>query len=268
MARLAREGGGNFYFIEDARQIPDYFASELGETLDVVARDATFDVATGPGTRVSMLNDSRWTNARAWARASAGRPRVGTGRDAGVRRARRAARRRGYRRRRVPPDRPRGRLGARRAAMPPMRVEWTAAPADVDAAQPVNETRARRGRHAPGRQVPRRRTRGQPPRRLRTGGRGAPRRRRRAPPHGCERRGDRAPGRRARSRDRGVLVPDVRTTHEVGPRRRGLPALEPDGRRQGTANDTGVVSSGRPEALSSATGSHSRTAATARRPVS
>jgi hypothetical protein len=39
-----------------AAQIPDFFASELGEVLDVVARDVVFEVATGPGVRVTVLN--------------------------------------------------------------------------------------------------------------------------------------------------------------------------------------------------------------------
>jgi Ca-activated chloride channel family protein len=36
---LAREGGGNFYFLERPEQIPDLLASELGEVLETVARD-------------------------------------------------------------------------------------------------------------------------------------------------------------------------------------------------------------------------------------
>ena len=39
MAGIATHGGGHFYFIEQAQQIPDLLASELGEVLDVVARD-------------------------------------------------------------------------------------------------------------------------------------------------------------------------------------------------------------------------------------
>ena len=44
LARLATQGGGHFYFIEQARQIPDFFASELGEALEVTARDVVFEV--------------------------------------------------------------------------------------------------------------------------------------------------------------------------------------------------------------------------------
>jgi Ca-activated chloride channel homolog len=47
MQLIAEQGGGNFYYIEDARQIPDYITSEVGEALEVVARDVLVEVA-GP----------------------------------------------------------------------------------------------------------------------------------------------------------------------------------------------------------------------------
>lgn len=56
LSRIATEGGGHFYFIEKAQQIPDVFASELGETLEVVARDAVFEVACDPGVEAMVLN--------------------------------------------------------------------------------------------------------------------------------------------------------------------------------------------------------------------
>ena len=56
LSRIATEGGGHFYFIEHAQQIPDFFASELGETLEVVARDAVFEVACDPGVEATVLN--------------------------------------------------------------------------------------------------------------------------------------------------------------------------------------------------------------------
>jgi Ca-activated chloride channel family protein len=43
---MARAGGGNFYYIADARAIADYITSEVGEALDVVARDVTVEVTT------------------------------------------------------------------------------------------------------------------------------------------------------------------------------------------------------------------------------
>jgi Ca-activated chloride channel family protein len=39
LQRMATAGGGHFYFIETAAQIPDFLTSELGETLEVTARD-------------------------------------------------------------------------------------------------------------------------------------------------------------------------------------------------------------------------------------
>ena len=51
LQRLAADGGGHFYFIEQPQQIPDLLASELGETLEVVARDAVFEISGGAGRR-------------------------------------------------------------------------------------------------------------------------------------------------------------------------------------------------------------------------
>lgn len=56
LTALAAEGGGHFYFLEHPRQIPDAFASELGEVLEIVARDGVFEVVAGPGTEVALLN--------------------------------------------------------------------------------------------------------------------------------------------------------------------------------------------------------------------
>ena len=57
MSRLARDGGGNFYFIEQPAQIADFFTSELGETLDIVARDARLIVGGSDAIQVRCLND-------------------------------------------------------------------------------------------------------------------------------------------------------------------------------------------------------------------
>ena len=40
LSRIATAGGGHFYFIEHAKQIPDNLTSELGDALNIVARDA------------------------------------------------------------------------------------------------------------------------------------------------------------------------------------------------------------------------------------
>ena len=57
MSRLATDGGGHFYYIEKPAQIPDFFTSELGEALEVVARDARLVIGGGPGVDAGCLND-------------------------------------------------------------------------------------------------------------------------------------------------------------------------------------------------------------------
>ena len=52
---MADAGGGNFYLIEHAAQIPDQLASELGEALDIVVRDAVLEIETDPRVRVEPL---------------------------------------------------------------------------------------------------------------------------------------------------------------------------------------------------------------------
>ena len=55
LRRMANAGGGNFYFIEHAAQIPDLLASELGEALDIVVRDAVLEIETDPRVHVEPL---------------------------------------------------------------------------------------------------------------------------------------------------------------------------------------------------------------------
>lgn len=59
MSRLATEGGGHFYFIEHPAQIPDILTSELGESLDVVARDVRFVIWGGAGVSVVPMTGHR-----------------------------------------------------------------------------------------------------------------------------------------------------------------------------------------------------------------
>jgi Ca-activated chloride channel family protein len=59
LERMALEGGGNFYFIEDAKQIPDLLTSELGEILEVVARDVAIEVAAPSGVVLRALSEAR-----------------------------------------------------------------------------------------------------------------------------------------------------------------------------------------------------------------
>jgi Ca-activated chloride channel family protein len=56
LQRMADAGAGHFYFIERAVQIPDLFASELGETLEVVASGVTLTIETPDGLRAEVLN--------------------------------------------------------------------------------------------------------------------------------------------------------------------------------------------------------------------
>src|SRR4051794_12746489 len=53
---MATAGGGNFYYISDQRQIVDYITSEVGEALDVVARDVKLEVVTADGVTVESLS--------------------------------------------------------------------------------------------------------------------------------------------------------------------------------------------------------------------
>jgi hypothetical protein len=56
---MATAGGGNFYYIETATQIADFMTSELGEALDVVARDVRLEVGLPAGARLDVLGPER-----------------------------------------------------------------------------------------------------------------------------------------------------------------------------------------------------------------
>ena len=53
---IADAGGGHFYYIEQAAQIPDLMSSEVGETLEVVARDASLEVTMTAGMNVDSIS--------------------------------------------------------------------------------------------------------------------------------------------------------------------------------------------------------------------
>jgi Ca-activated chloride channel family protein len=57
LSRMATAGGGHFYFIERPKQIPDFLASELGETLEVVARDVVLQIDCDPGVDAMIVNE-------------------------------------------------------------------------------------------------------------------------------------------------------------------------------------------------------------------
>jgi Ca-activated chloride channel family protein len=133
LARLATEGGGHFYYIETARQIPDLLASELGETLEVVAHAACLEIVCGNGTDAAVINDFPVERAGALLRVQLGDLTAGqeltivvaiscSGRSAGDTAFVDC------------------RLTDRDAALYPgtLRVDWTAAIPGADEAQPVD----------------------------------------------------------------------------------------------------------------------------------
>ncbi len=56
---MADAGGGRFYFIESAAQIRDHITSEVGESLDVVARDVRVWIEAPEGVTVTALSAHR-----------------------------------------------------------------------------------------------------------------------------------------------------------------------------------------------------------------
>jgi Ca-activated chloride channel family protein len=60
---MAHEGGGNFYFIEGAAQIPEMLTGELGEALEVTLRGAALEVALPRGAEARPLNRFRFGRA-------------------------------------------------------------------------------------------------------------------------------------------------------------------------------------------------------------
>ena len=57
MSGMARAGGGNGYFIQRARQTGDMLTGELGESLEVVARQASMGLDLAPGVELQVLSD-------------------------------------------------------------------------------------------------------------------------------------------------------------------------------------------------------------------
>src|SRR6185503_20066440 len=56
LQEMTDAGGGHFYFIAGASEIPAAFASELGEALVVVASGVTLTIETPDGVNVELLN--------------------------------------------------------------------------------------------------------------------------------------------------------------------------------------------------------------------
>jgi hypothetical protein len=53
---MADAGGGHFYFIEHAAQIQDHIATEVGELLQVVVRDAVLELTAPDSVAIGMLS--------------------------------------------------------------------------------------------------------------------------------------------------------------------------------------------------------------------
>jgi Ca-activated chloride channel family protein len=58
---LADAGGGHFYYIADAPQIADAITSEVGETLEVVARDVAIELTARDDIRIEPISPYRAT---------------------------------------------------------------------------------------------------------------------------------------------------------------------------------------------------------------
>ena len=53
---LADAGGGHFYFVRDAATIQDHLTSEVGETLEVVARDAELEIVAAEDVVIEAIS--------------------------------------------------------------------------------------------------------------------------------------------------------------------------------------------------------------------
>ncbi|MEA2630199.1 MAG: Ca-activated chloride channel [Chloroflexota bacterium] len=62
LQELADAGGGHFYYIADAPQIRDAITSEVGETLEVVARDVTHEITARDDVRIEPISPYKATS--------------------------------------------------------------------------------------------------------------------------------------------------------------------------------------------------------------
>jgi Ca-activated chloride channel homolog len=60
---MAHEGGGNFYFIEGAAEIPGILTSELGEAIEVTVRNAALEITLPRGADAESLSRFRYRRA-------------------------------------------------------------------------------------------------------------------------------------------------------------------------------------------------------------
>ena len=61
LQELADAGGGHFYYIADAPQIRDAITSEVGETLEIVARDVALEITARDDIRIEPISPYRLT---------------------------------------------------------------------------------------------------------------------------------------------------------------------------------------------------------------
>ncbi|MFL5645459.1 MAG: vWA domain-containing protein [Chloroflexota bacterium] len=61
LTALADAGGGHFYYIADAPQIRDAITSEVGETLETVARDVVLEITARDDVRIDAISPYRLT---------------------------------------------------------------------------------------------------------------------------------------------------------------------------------------------------------------
>jgi Ca-activated chloride channel family protein len=61
LQELADAGGGHFYYIADAPQIRDAITSEVGETLEIVARDVNLEITARDDIRIEPVSPYRAT---------------------------------------------------------------------------------------------------------------------------------------------------------------------------------------------------------------
>ena len=69
---MADAGGGHFYFIGDVAQMRDHITSEVGETLEVVAREVVLELVVPDGVRIDALSPFRMEASRGRARVFLG----------------------------------------------------------------------------------------------------------------------------------------------------------------------------------------------------
>ncbi len=77
---IADAGGGHFYYIADAPQIRDAITSEVGETLEVVARDAELEITARDDIRIDAISPYPVTTRGNRTHGRARRPWVRAGR--------------------------------------------------------------------------------------------------------------------------------------------------------------------------------------------